>query len=59
MSNLSRNYANFIIDKMDVSSLLEFAVEAMEDRLLHYTDEQIAMEIVEHYDQETLNYLNK
>ena len=58
-SNLVEKYAQFILDGMDYKSLEQFAYDCLVQNLIEdYDDDQeIANEILECYDQETLDDL--
>ena len=58
-SNLVENYAQFILDGMDYKTLEQYAYDCLvEDFIKNYdNDEEVAKEIVDLYDQETLNDL--
>lgn len=70
MSNLRKNYANYMIDGLntgqlaelainmiDAEQLAELAINLIDDKLAQMTDEQIEEEIISYYDQETLEHL--
>ena len=58
-SNLVENYAQFIVDGMDYKTLEQYAYDCLvEDFIKNYdNDEEVAKEIVDLYDQETLDDL--
>ena len=58
-SNLVENYAQFILDGMDYKTLEQYAYDCLvEDFIKNYdNDEEVAKEIVDLYDQETLDDL--
>ena len=50
---LRADYANAIVDRMDLDSLIEYAFDRISEELLTYTDEQLRTEVRE-YDEELL-----
>ena len=58
-SNLVENYAQFIVDGMDYKTLEQYAYDCLvEDFIKNYdNDEEVAKEIADLYDQETLDDL--
>ena len=58
-SNLVESYAQFIVDGMDYKTLEQYAYDCLvEDFIKNYDDDQeLANEILECYDQETLDDL--
>ena len=58
-SNLVESYAQFILDGMDYKTLEQYAYDCLvEDFIKNYdNDEEVAKEILEFYDQETLDDL--
>ena len=58
-SNLVESYAQFILDGMDYKTLEQYAYDCLvEDFIKNYdNDEEVAKEILECYDQETLDDL--
>jgi hypothetical protein len=57
LDQLRLNYANLIVDGMDMDSLITFAVETIEQSLNNWTEDEIKGEILDHYGEETLNDL--
>ena len=57
LDQLRLNYANLIVDGMDMDSLITFAVETIEQSLNKWTEDEIKGEILDHYGEETLNDL--
>ena len=58
-SNLVENYAQFIVDGMDYKTLEQFAYDCLVEGLIkdYDDDQELANEILECYDQETLDDL--
>ena len=58
-SNLVENYAQFILDGMDYKTLEQFAYDCLVQNLTedYDNDQELANEILECYDQETLDDL--
>ena len=58
-SNLVENYAQFIVDGMDYKTLEQFAYECLVQNLSedYDNDQELENEILECYDQETLDDL--
>lgn len=58
-SNLVESYAQFIVDGMDYKTLEQYAYDCLvEDLTKNYdNDQELANEILECYDQETLDDL--
>ena len=49
------NYAEMIVDAMDMSDLITLAVESIEQNLKDYTEEELKEEILDLYDDSVLN----
>ena len=56
-SNLVENYAQLILDDMDYKTLEQFAYDCLVQFLHHRDDQELVNEILECYDQETLDDL--
>ena len=56
-SNLVENYAQLILDGMDNKTLEQFAYDCLVQFLHHRDDQELVNEILECYDQETLDDL--
>ncbi len=54
---LKQNYANLIIDGMDIDALCEFVFDALITTYDEYSEEEIVGEIKEFYGEDTLNDL--
>ena len=57
LDTLKDNYAYHIVDGMDMNSLITFAVETIAHNMETWTEEDVKGEILDHYDEETLNDL--
>jgi hypothetical protein len=51
------NYAEMIVDGMDMNTLISYAVDSIEQNLKGYDLEDLKEEILDHYDQEVLDSL--
>ena len=54
---LKENYANMIIDGMDMDSLVQFAFDSIMDNMKDYTEDEIKEEVIDLYDEEMLESL--
>ena len=54
---LKENYANMIIDGMDMDSLVQFAFDNIMDNIKDWDEDDVKEEILECYDEEMLNDL--
>jgi len=52
LDQLKLNYAEMIVEGMDMDSLITFAVESIEQNIKDWDEEDIKMEILECYDEE-------
>ena len=57
LDNLKENYANLIVDGMDMNTLVTFAVETILHNMETWDEEDVKGEITDLYDEETLNDL--
>ena len=57
LDKLKANYANLIVDGMDMDSLITFAVESIEQNIKDWDEDDVKEEILEHYGKETLEGL--
>ena len=48
------NYANLIVDGMDVDTLVTFAIESIEQNIKDWDEDDVKEEILEYYGEETL-----
>ena len=46
------SYAQYILDSLDMSTVLNIAYDTLAENLTNYTNEQLATEIVERYGEE-------
>ena len=49
------NYAEMIVDQMDMGDLITLAVESIEQNLKDYTEEELKEEILDLYDDSVLS----
>ena len=49
------NYAEMIVDQMDMDDLITLAVESIEQNLKDYTEEELKEEILDLYDDSVLS----
>ena len=54
---LKENYANMIIDGMDMDSLVQFAYDSIMDNIKDWDEDDMKEEILECYDEEMLDDL--
>ena len=54
---LKENYANMIIDGMDIDTLAQFAYDSIMDNLKDYEEKDLEAEITDLYGEETYNDL--
>ena len=57
LDKLKENYAQLILDGMDMRSLEVFAMESILHNMEAWTEEDVKEEIIDLYDEETLNDL--
>ena len=57
LDKLKDDYAYLIVDGMDMKSLITFAVETIAQNMETWTEEEVKEEIIDLYDEETLNDL--
>ena len=55
LDQLKLNYAEMIVDAMDMSDLITLAVESIEQNLKDYTEEELKEEILDLYDDSVLS----
>ena len=53
IDQLKSDYAQMIVDDMDMNTLITFAVEAIEQNLKDYNVDELKGEIIECYGEET------
>ena len=57
LDKLKENYANLIVDGMDMNDLWTFAVEGIIHNMEKWDEEDVKEEIIDLYDEETLTDL--
>ena len=57
LAQFKDNYANMILDGMDMDSLVQLAYDYIIEGLENWTEEDMKDEILINYDEETLNDL--
>lgn len=57
LDQLKENYAEMIIDGMDMDSLCQFAFDMIIDNLKHFNENDMKEEVTHLYDEETWNDL--
>ena len=57
LEQLKANYAELIVEGMDMDSLITFAVETIMHNMEMRTEDEVKGEIVEYYGEETLESL--
>ena len=57
LDKLKEDYANLIVDGMDMNTLITFAVETIIHNMEMWDEEDVKGEIVDLYGEETLNAL--
>ena len=51
------NYAELIVDGMDMDTLVTFAIESIEQNIKDWDEDDVKSEILDYYGEETLNDL--
>ena len=51
------NYAELIVEGMDMDTLITFAVESIEQNIKDWDEDDVKSEILDYYDEETLEGL--
>ena len=51
------NYAEMIVEGMDMDTLITFAVESIEQNIKDWNEDDVKSEILDYYGEETLNDL--
>ena len=51
------NYAEMIVEGMDMDSLITFAVESIEQNIKDWNEDEVKSEILDYYGEDTLNDL--
>ena len=57
LDKLKDNYAYHIVDGMDMKDLITFAVESIAHNMETWNEQEVKSEIIDLYDQETLDDL--
>lgn len=57
LDQLKNNYAEMIVESMDMDTLITFAVEAIEDNIKDWDEEDVKEEIIDLYGEEVLEGL--
>ena len=57
LDQLKLNYAEMIVEGMDMNSLITFAVESIEQNIKDWDEDDVKSEILDYYDEETLEGL--
>lgn len=57
LNELKCNYAEMIVDDMDIKTLCQLAVETIEQNMKNYEEEDVMAEIIDLYGEETLEGL--
>jgi predicted Zn-dependent protease with MMP-like domain len=57
LAELIDNYANHVIDGMDMDTLVQFAYDSLVAEFNKYSESELLSEIEELYDEDTLNDL--
>ena len=54
LDQFKANYANLIVDGMDMETLEQFAVEMIEQNMSQWDEDDVKEEILDYYGEETL-----
>ena len=57
LDQLKSNYAEMIVEGMDMDSLITFAVESIEQNIKNWDEDDVKSEILDYYGDETLEGL--
>ena len=57
LDQLKLNYAEMIVEGMDMDTLITFAVESIEQNIKDWDEDDVKSEILDYYDEETLEGL--
>ena len=57
LDQLKTNYAELIVEGMDMDSLITFAIESIEQNIKHWDENDVKSEILDYYGEETLEGL--
>ena len=58
LEEMKNNYANLIIDGMDMDCLIQFAYDSIMQSMEMWDEEDLKEEVIELYDEEVWNDLN-
>ena len=59
LDQLKLNYAEMIVEGMDMNTLITFAVESIEQNIKDWDEDDVKEEILDYYDEETLANLTE
>ena len=59
LDRLRTNYANWIVENADLSTVLELAADLLEQNMKDFEEEDFREEILDYYGEETWTFLNK
>ena len=57
LDQLKTNYAEMIVEGMDMDTLITFAVESIEQNIKDWDEDDVKSEILDYYGEETLEGL--
>jgi uncharacterized protein YacL (UPF0231 family) len=57
LDQLKLNYAELIVEGMDMDTLITLAVESIEQNIKDWDEDDVKSEILDYYDEETLEGL--
>ena len=57
LDQLKLNYAELIVEGMDMDTLITFAVDSIEQNIKDWDEDDVKSEILDYYDEETLEGL--
>ena len=57
LDQLKSNYAELIVEGMDMDTLITFAVESIEQNIKNWDEDDVKSEILDYYGDETLEGL--
>ena len=57
LDQLKLNYAEMIVEGMDMDTLITFAIESIEQNIKDWSEDDIKSEIIDYYGDETLEGL--
>ena len=57
LQQLKFNYAEMIVDDMDLKTLITLAIESIEHNMKDWDEDDVKSEILDLYDEETLTHL--